>query len=102
LDPWEVDRAGEEERQIEKVWNAADARRKRGERAVERLEWLRVQMLELELKFGRNASWEERAGNYDLADAYRRAKVAIRQMRDGQPSQDLVSDLSHAVKDVKP
>ena len=97
----EIDDRNHEQNQIDAIRDAGQARRDRGERAIEKLADLRVQMLELELKLGRNAAWEERAGNYELADVNRRIRIAVRQMRDGNPIQDLVTDLSYSLRDVK-
>lgn len=46
-------------------------------------------ILEIELRAGKNASHEERAGNYDLAKVHRDYARMAKQVRLGMPIQDL-------------
>ena len=46
-------------------------------------------LIQIELRAGKNASFEERAGNFALAEVHRQYAHAAKQARMGLPMQDL-------------
>jgi len=97
----DIDNKAEEQRQIEKVWADSRERRARAQRAMDALFDIRQQLLALELRLGRNVTWEEQAGNWELANVYRRCQAAVKQARNGKLMQDLVTDDPSFLSDYK-
>lgn len=88
----DIDNRAEEQRQIDQVWADSRERRRKAQRAMEALFDIRQQLLALELRLGRNVTWEEQAGDWELANVYRRCKAAVHQARAGKLLQDLIKD----------
>jgi len=52
-------------------------------------------VIEIELRAGKNASYEEKAGNYELAQVHRAYARMAKQVRMGLPLQDLFTTPQH-------